>query len=35
MSFALYMIGFVIFLGGLIWGASSPACRRSTSASGR
>jgi hypothetical protein len=22
MSFALYMIGFVIFLGGLIWGAS-------------
>ncbi|HYW57865.1 MAG TPA: hypothetical protein VE934_12950 [Polaromonas sp.] len=21
MSFALYMIGFVIFLGGLIWGA--------------
>ncbi|MES2972829.1 MAG: hypothetical protein V4757_04440 [Pseudomonadota bacterium] len=22
MSFALYMIGFIIFLGGLIWGAS-------------
>lgn len=22
MSFALYMIGFVVFLGGLIWGAS-------------
>jgi len=21
MSFALYMVGFVIFLGGLIWGA--------------
>ena len=21
MSFALYMLGFVIFLGGLIWGA--------------
>ncbi len=21
MSFALYMIGFIIFLGGLIWGA--------------
>ena len=21
MSFALYMIGFVIFLGGLVWGA--------------
>lgn len=22
MSFALYMIGFLIFMGGLIWGAS-------------
>lgn len=21
MSFALYMVGFIIFLGGLIWGA--------------
>jgi hypothetical protein len=21
MSFALYMVGFVIFLGGLVWGA--------------
>ncbi len=22
MSFALYMIGFLIFLGGIVWGAS-------------